>query len=120
MYLSKYIFMLVVFLYTFTNVICFPVLSSVAPKTDGVWKIGTNETITWDNKGFTNEDTVNIFIDEDRSIAIAGGSAEKGSFTFIVPEELGKYTGQTLTVIIIFRNKWHLNGGASFPVKIEN
>ncbi|CAO3618247.1 unnamed protein product [Cunninghamella echinulata] len=119
MILSKYFLVLVAIFYTFTLVASAAIKDTIQPRYNKVWKLGSNETISWDTQGFTDDYTATIFLEEDRGVTIAGGPATVGNYTFPVPIEFSKFKGKTVHVIIIFRSQWHLSGGATFPVKIQ-
>ncbi|SAM02687.1 hypothetical protein [Absidia glauca] len=82
------------------------------------WKIGNTHSITWDQSAYTDADTVNIFIEEDRSFSLGHTQALDGKLEFIVPTQLEKFIGEQVHVTAVFRRNFHLFNVESAAVRI--
>ncbi|KAI7847475.1 hypothetical protein BDC45DRAFT_541870 [Circinella umbellata] len=90
------------------------------PKPYEVLYVGYPTTVLYDGSKFTDNDTVAIFFDEDRSQLLAYGPAKKGEFTFIVPEgALTPESRKNSTLLAIFRRNLYLWAGYSVPVIVK-
>ncbi|KAI8342572.1 hypothetical protein BC941DRAFT_466237 [Chlamydoabsidia padenii] len=82
------------------------------------WKIGNTHSVAWDQSVYTQADTVNIFIDEDRSFSLGHTQALDGKLDFIVPDQLSKFKDQQVHVLAVFRRDFHLFNVESAAVRI--
>ncbi|KAI9268332.1 hypothetical protein BDA99DRAFT_505545 [Phascolomyces articulosus] len=80
---------------------------------------GLSTTVTYDGSHYTDNDTVAIFFDEDRSHLLGYGPAKQGQFTFVVPESAVTPEDRNSShLLAVFRRNLYLWDVDNVPVKI--
>ncbi|KAF7722283.1 hypothetical protein EC973_003467 [Apophysomyces ossiformis] len=91
----------------------------VSPLPNVTWYAGTRETVAFDTTGYTSNDTVTLFFDEDRSKPLAYGQVLKGNFTFVVPvQALSVGSRDKSHLLAVVRRNFYLWKVFALPVKV--
>ncbi|KAI8081651.1 uncharacterized protein BX664DRAFT_340928 [Halteromyces radiatus] len=91
----------------------------ILPQDHEQWKIGQKHTVSWDHSLYTDADTVNVFVDEDRSISLGHGSALVGRLDVELPSQLASFNGQLIHIVAVFRRDLHLYNVENVAVQLS-
>ncbi|ORY93461.1 hypothetical protein BCR43DRAFT_527008 [Syncephalastrum racemosum] len=92
----------------------------IYPTPNTVLYAGTQGRFEYNPEGFTPNDTVSLFFDEDRSTSLGYGQASQGNFTFIVPAKALTLAGHNAShLIAVFRRNFYLWKVADVPVRVD-
>ncbi|KAI8075129.1 hypothetical protein BC940DRAFT_328725 [Gongronella butleri] len=91
----------------------------IEPQNNTVWTIGSKQVISWNTSTYTSDETISVFVSEDRSILFGYGPATLGNFTIIVPNQLAPFKGGMIHLIAVVRQNSHLFDGFTTNVNIQ-
>ncbi|KAI9342148.1 hypothetical protein BD770DRAFT_398774 [Pilaira anomala] len=106
------------YLFIWYSLFILTVFSTITQPLEGdTWTVG--QTITFSIAPGRQSETVNIFVDHDRSIVLGGGSIENGlTIQFTVPANSVNPNGGPTTVIAVHRVNFYLDSVESVDVNV--